>query len=145
VSADAGVFGLPMSSLYNASKFALEGFSESLSYELGALGIRMKLVEPGGVISTKFGERSAQEASTSSSDVRDYDAFVSAAGQVFAAMRASRSEGKDATSEHVAEVILVMVLPDDSEKRDLSLRTEASGTPAPAHSRRIPMHSLPAW
>lgn len=105
VSSGAGVFGLPMISLYNASKFALEGFSESLSYELGALGIRVKLVEPGGVTSTKFGERSAKDASMSSSDVHDYDAFVSAANQVFAAMRASRSSGKDATSEHVAEVI----------------------------------------
>ncbi|MDY7232148.1 SDR family oxidoreductase [Hyalangium rubrum] len=105
VSSGAGVFGLPMISLYNASKFALEGFSESLSYELGALGIRVKLVEPGGVTSTKFGERSAKDASMSSNDIRDYDPFVLAANQVFAEMRAARSADKDATSEHVAEVI----------------------------------------
>ncbi|KFE71407.1 SDR family oxidoreductase [Hyalangium minutum] len=105
VSSGAGVFALPMISLYNASKFALEGFSESLSYELGALGIRVKIVEPGGVITTKFGERSAKEASLLSSGIRDYDSFVSEAHQVFAAMRASRSASKDSTSEHVAEVI----------------------------------------
>jgi hypothetical protein len=69
------------------------------------VGIRVKIVEPGGVTSTKFGERSAKNASASSSEIRDYDPFVSAAGQVFAAMRASRSAGKDATAEHVAEVI----------------------------------------
>jgi NAD(P)-dependent dehydrogenase (short-subunit alcohol dehydrogenase family) len=34
VSSGAGIFALPMISLYCASKFALEGFSESLSYEL---------------------------------------------------------------------------------------------------------------
>jgi NAD(P)-dependent dehydrogenase (short-subunit alcohol dehydrogenase family) len=99
------VFALPMISLYNASKFALEGFSESLSYELGALGIRVKLVEPGGVTTTKFGERSAKEANLPPSDIRDYDAFISGASQVFAGLRASRSGSKDSTSEHVAEVI----------------------------------------
>lgn len=46
-----GVFALPMISLYGASKFALEGFSESLSYELSGLGISVKSVEPGGVVS----------------------------------------------------------------------------------------------
>ncbi|WP_395831178.1 SDR family NAD(P)-dependent oxidoreductase [Archangium violaceum] len=105
VSSGAGVFGLPLISLYTASKFALEGFSESLSYELGALGIRVKLVEPGGVTSTRFVERSAKEASALPGDVRDYAAFVSAANQVFAAMRASRGVDKAATPEHVAEVI----------------------------------------
>ncbi|MGR0184481.1 SDR family NAD(P)-dependent oxidoreductase [Azospirillum aestuarii] len=51
VSSGAGVFALPMISLYGASKFALEGFSESLSYELSGLGISVKSVEPGGVVS----------------------------------------------------------------------------------------------
>lgn len=55
VSSGAGVVGLPMISLYCASKFALKGFSEALSYELAALGIRLKIVEPGGVTSTAFG------------------------------------------------------------------------------------------
>jgi NAD(P)-dependent dehydrogenase (short-subunit alcohol dehydrogenase family) len=105
VSSGAGVFALPMISLYNASKFALEGFSESLSYELGALGIRVKIVEPGGVTSTKFVERSAKEAGTVSNDIRDYDAFISGANQVFDNLRASRSAARDGTSEHVAEVI----------------------------------------
>ncbi|OJT24201.1 short-chain dehydrogenase/reductase [Archangium sp. Cb G35] len=105
VSSGAGVFGLPMISLYNASKFALEGFSESLSYELGALGIRVKIVEPGGVTSTKFGERSAKEANLPPNGIRDYDTFVSAANQVFDAMRTSRNAARDSTSEHVAEVI----------------------------------------
>ncbi|WP_224365607.1 SDR family oxidoreductase [Hyalangium versicolor] len=105
VSSGAGVFGLPMISLYNASKFALEGFSESLSYELGALGIRVKIVEPGGVTSTGFGERSAKEAAALSSKVRDYDAFISESSQLFASMRASRGADTSATAERVAEVI----------------------------------------
>ena len=59
ISSGAGLFTLPMSSLYNASKFALEGFSESLSYELASQNITVKLVEPhGGVNETEFGARS---------------------------------------------------------------------------------------
>jgi short-subunit dehydrogenase len=62
VSSGAGVFSLPLISLYCASKFALEGFSEALSYELAALNIAVKIVEPGGVSGTNFGRRSGQEA-----------------------------------------------------------------------------------
>ncbi|HEX8912643.1 MAG TPA: SDR family oxidoreductase [Humisphaera sp.] len=51
VGSGAGVFGLPMMSLYCASKFALEGFSEALSYELASQNVAVKLVEPGGVVS----------------------------------------------------------------------------------------------
>jgi NAD(P)-dependent dehydrogenase (short-subunit alcohol dehydrogenase family) len=105
VSSGAGVFALPMISLYTASKFALEGFSESLSYELAALGIGVKIVEPGGVTSTNFGSRSAKEAASPSSEIRDYDAFVSSANEVFASLAASRNADKDSTAEHVARII----------------------------------------
>jgi NAD(P)-dependent dehydrogenase (short-subunit alcohol dehydrogenase family) len=101
ISSGAGVFALPMISLYCASKFALEGFSEALSYELGSLGIAVKIVEPGGVTRTGFGERSAAEAG-SSADLPDYGPFLKGAMEVFAGLRASRA---DATSEEVAEVI----------------------------------------
>ncbi|MFC5757853.1 SDR family oxidoreductase [Rhizobium sp. GCM10022189] len=101
VSSGAGVFGLPMISLYNASKFALEGFSESLSYELAALGIGVKIVEPGGVLDTKFGQRSGQEFSSTSTPA-DYDAFIAGASAVFDQLRQSRGR---ATSEEVAQVI----------------------------------------
>ena len=47
VSCRYGIFTLPMLSLYCASKFALEGFSESLSYELASQKIVVKIVEPG--------------------------------------------------------------------------------------------------
>lgn len=101
VSSGAGVFGLPMISLYNASKFALEGFSESLSYELGSLGIGVKLVEPGGVLETKFGERSGSEF-TNKATPADYDEFIAGAAEVFEGLRQSRGR---ATSNDVAKVI----------------------------------------
>ncbi len=48
ISSVLGFIGMPLQSLYVASKFALEGLSESLSYELGSHGIQVCLVEPGG-------------------------------------------------------------------------------------------------
>ncbi|MCS4243075.1 NAD(P)-dependent dehydrogenase (short-subunit alcohol dehydrogenase family) [Rhizobium sp. BIGb0125] len=101
VSSGAGVFGLPMISLYNASKFALEGFSESLSYELASLGIGVKIVEPGGVLETKFGQRSGQEFSSTTTPP-DYELFITGAAAVFDELRQARGL---ATSEDVAKVI----------------------------------------
>jgi NAD(P)-dependent dehydrogenase (short-subunit alcohol dehydrogenase family) len=47
ITSVAGRVGQPMLSAYCASKFALEGFSESLRIETHSLGIRVALVEPG--------------------------------------------------------------------------------------------------
>lgn len=48
ISSVLGFTGMPMQSLYAASKFALEGLSESLHYELAPHGVQVTLVEPGG-------------------------------------------------------------------------------------------------
>ncbi|KAA2241503.1 SDR family oxidoreductase [Chitinophaga agrisoli] len=53
ISSFGGMTGLPFGSLYNSSKFAVEGFSEALSHEMAPLHIAVKIVEPGGV-STNF-------------------------------------------------------------------------------------------
>jgi len=100
ISSGAGVFTLPMLSLYCASKFALEGFSEALSYELASQRITVKVIEPGGVVSTNFGKRSAEEV-THTASLPDYAAFVSATLAIFDRLRSSRV----ATEEDVARVI----------------------------------------
>ena len=48
---------VPARAVYNATKFAVEGLSEGLWYELGTFGIKVKVVEP-GAIKTEFGGRS---------------------------------------------------------------------------------------
>jgi short-subunit dehydrogenase len=53
VTSIAGVVGIPAECIYSSSKFALEGLSESISYELQPYGIKVILVEP-GVINTNF-------------------------------------------------------------------------------------------
>jgi NAD(P)-dependent dehydrogenase (short-subunit alcohol dehydrogenase family) len=49
VTSITGRLSLPLMSPYDATKFAVEGLSESLLYELSLFGVRVKLVEPGGV------------------------------------------------------------------------------------------------
>jgi NAD(P)-dependent dehydrogenase (short-subunit alcohol dehydrogenase family) len=53
VSSGAGLFGYPGGSAYVSTKFAIEGLSESISYELGQFGIKVVLIEP-GFIKTNF-------------------------------------------------------------------------------------------
>ena len=53
ISSGAGRFGYPGGSAYVSTKFAIEGLSESMAYELEPFGIRVVLVEP-GVIKTNF-------------------------------------------------------------------------------------------
>lgn len=49
ISSGAGRFGYPGGSAYVSTKFALEGLSESMAYELDRFGIKVALVEPGFV------------------------------------------------------------------------------------------------
>lgn len=57
VSSLAGNTAIPYSAFYSASKFAVEGYSESLWYEVRPFGISVSLVEP-GFVNTPIGEAS---------------------------------------------------------------------------------------
>lgn len=57
ISSIGGKMTFPLGSLYHGTKFAVEGISEALSYELESIGIKVKIVEP-GAIATDFGGRS---------------------------------------------------------------------------------------
>ena len=64
VSSGAGRVGIPLSSVYATSKFALEGLSESMRYELNEFGINVVIIEP-GVIKTNFMKNSRTAHATS--------------------------------------------------------------------------------
>jgi NAD(P)-dependent dehydrogenase (short-subunit alcohol dehydrogenase family) len=53
LSSGAGIFGIPGASAYSSTKFAVEGLSESIAYELEPFGIKLVLIEP-GFIRTNF-------------------------------------------------------------------------------------------
>jgi len=53
ISSVAGKIGFPLTSAYVSSKFALEGLSESMAYEVSQFGIKVIIIEP-GVIKTNF-------------------------------------------------------------------------------------------
>jgi NAD(P)-dependent dehydrogenase (short-subunit alcohol dehydrogenase family) len=59
VSSLGGIIGIPFQSFYSASKFALEGYGESLAYEVAPFNIQVTLVEPGNV-RTDFTEHRRQ-------------------------------------------------------------------------------------
>lgn len=71
MSSLAGVRGAAFSSLYCASKFAVEGFSEALAEELAPFGIRVTIVEPGPFRTDFLSQRSLRVGAAA---LADYDA-----------------------------------------------------------------------
>jgi len=100
VSSGAGVVTVPLLSVYSSSKFALEGFSEGLYYELASQNIKVKIIEPGSVGDTGFTNRSTGALNEQGS-IPDYDAFMTKAFG-----RVSALAGNEAcTSEQIADCI----------------------------------------
>jgi len=103
ISSVAGMLAMPTMSSYSASKFALEGASESLWYEMRPFGVSVSLVQPGFINSNSFrnvyhSERS-QPTRTWSGPYSDF--YQNMAPFVERMMLASLS-----TPEHVAKIIL---------------------------------------
>ena len=71
IASIGGQAGFPLYSLYNSTKFAVEGFSEALQWELDAYNIRVKIIEP-GVIKTDFYGRSMKDTRTKDSPYADF-------------------------------------------------------------------------
>ncbi len=94
VSSIIGRMALPYASSYIATKFAVEGLSESMRYELEPFRIRVKLIEPGSV-STEFGKGSMQTAVS--------DPYRTSMAKFMGVFAKSNSAG--ATPEEVAKII----------------------------------------
>lgn len=87
ISSIGGLRSFPSLAYYHATKYAVEGFSESLSLELAPLGIKVTIVEPSG-FRTDWAGRSAAESKTRIAD------YASTAGQNLQNLR--NSSGKQA-------------------------------------------------
>ncbi len=73
IASIGGKLAFPLYSPYHATKWAVEGFSESLHYELKPLNIKVKIIEP-GPIKTDFSGRSM--TISQKSGLTDYDDYV---------------------------------------------------------------------
>ncbi|MEL7222447.1 MAG: SDR family NAD(P)-dependent oxidoreductase [Bacteroidota bacterium] len=74
ISSHGGLKAFAGFGIYNASKFALEGFSEALTQEIAPLGIKLSIVEP-GPFRTNFASNTLQEADKT---INDYAATAGA-------------------------------------------------------------------
>ncbi|MBU3742078.1 MAG: SDR family oxidoreductase [Candidatus Kapabacteria bacterium] len=117
ISSMGGRMTFPLYAPYHATKWAVEGFSESLHYELKDLNIRLKLIEP-GLIKTEFSGRSAEMIFPSEPNA--YAPFV----QKFTA--AATKALKDAVDPSIVAKVIVAASTDTSNK----LRYPV-GNPAP--------------
>jgi NAD(P)-dependent dehydrogenase (short-subunit alcohol dehydrogenase family) len=98
ISSGAGRVTTPLLTIYSASKFAVEGFTESLAFELASQNIKVKMIEP-GYIATPFYERSVSDYAFDAS-LTDYDAFNKEMGDFFKTFEG----GSKFTAEDVANV-----------------------------------------
>lgn len=99
VSSIGGVHAFPGLGLYHASKWALEGFSQSLQAEVKDFGIRVTLIEPTG-----YGTDWSGPSSLRASPMQEYDAVREARARARAA-----SFGKPGQPEATARVVLALV------------------------------------
>lgn len=89
-----GLITFPLNSIYHATKWALEGWSESMAFELNKFGVDIKTVSPGG-IKTDFVSRSLDSATS--------PAYEEIMNSLYAGMEGMMDAAS--TPEQIAEVV----------------------------------------
>lgn len=95
VSSMFGLMGYPTCSVYSATKWAIEGFSESLAYDLAHFGVKVKIIAPGG-IQTDFAGKSLDGAQHEA-----YSKLVAKVSEGYSEEKVSQYS----TAESIAEII----------------------------------------
>jgi len=95
ITSSFGLIGYPTCSVYSATKFAIDGFSESLAYDLAHFGVKVKTVAPGG-IQTDFAGRSMDGGQHEA-----YQKLVEKVSEGYSAERVNQFS----TAESIANVI----------------------------------------
>ena len=91
-----GLMTVPFNSIYHATKWALEGWSESMAFELNQFGIGIKTVEPGGMKTDFF---------TRSFDTGRHPAYDALVNKVTGIITAPRQMPTYSSPEQIAEVV----------------------------------------
>jgi len=99
ITSGVGRVTVPLVSIYAASKFAVEGFSESLSYELDSQNIKVKIIEP-GYIATPFYQRAKAEFAFDP-ELQDYQQFQADMSTLFTSFESLET----AVTEDVASTV----------------------------------------
>jgi len=99
VSSIGGITAFPNVGLYHASKWALEGFSQSLAQKVASFGVHVTLIEPGS-----FSTDWAGSSSTRSTPLPDYDEVHAAAERV-RAQRISTPGDPHASAAAILKVV----------------------------------------
>ena len=115
VASVGGRVTFPLYSLYHATKWAVEGFSESLQYEVKQFGIKIKIIEP-GPIKTDFYDRS--QDLTSKENLTAYDQFSEKV------MPNMQKAGEDAPDGSVVAEVIYTAVTDDSWKLRYDVNTK---------------------
>ena len=107
VASMGGRITFPLYSLYHATKWAVEGFSEALQYEVREFGIKIKIIEP-GPIKTEFYDRS--QDLTKKEGLTAYDNFIARA------MPNLQKAGETAPGGNLVAEVIYEAVTDDSWK-----------------------------
>lgn len=97
VSSIGGQMTFPIGSLYHGTKFAVEGISEALHYEMEAIGVKVKIIQP-GMVNTDFAGRSFDFSNDES--MTEYQDVVAKTFEGFGA-----SDFPGSSPEQIAEII----------------------------------------
>jgi NAD(P)-dependent dehydrogenase (short-subunit alcohol dehydrogenase family) len=103
-----GLMTFPFFSVYHATKWALEGWSESLAFELGTHGIQVKTVSPGG-IATDFAGRSL--------DMSMHEAYAEDLQKLTSVMLYPERQKTYSTAEQIADVVYEAAIDGSSKLR----------------------------
>lgn len=91
-----GLITVPLNSMYHATKWALEGWSEGMAFELSQFGIGLKIIEPGGMKTDFF---------TRSFDAGRHPAYDALVTQVMNAITDPKQMATYSAPEEIAEVV----------------------------------------
>jgi NAD(P)-dependent dehydrogenase (short-subunit alcohol dehydrogenase family) len=140
VTSALGRFGLPAMSGYVASKFALEGLTESLAYEVAPFGIKVILIEP-GVVKTKVKDNSVVGRRALRND-SPYSSMLGSFNAAFSVLWENAS-----TSDQVAATILQAISSPERKLRypvgsDVAVWLEKKSTMSDEEFQEYMMNSM---
>jgi NAD(P)-dependent dehydrogenase (short-subunit alcohol dehydrogenase family) len=142
ISSGAGRIGFPGMSAYVSSKFALEGLSESMSYELEPFGIKVVIIEP-GVIRTNFKKNSVMsKKSLDNSSISPYSSIIQKIDSSISSMVEHATP-----PEEVAKAILHAAISNNPELRylvgnDMIMMAETKKSMSDEDFRKMMMQSI---